>query len=97
VSRAERQEGHGHRQDDAARVQRVATSGTFSLGRETFGVDDDVWFVGHDEEVLIVDAAHDAPAIHRAVAARRVTAIVCAHALDDRIDVAAERPHVPTL
>ncbi|MFE2521201.1 MBL fold metallo-hydrolase [Streptomyces mirabilis] len=83
-------QGHGREQDHAVRVQRVVTSGTFSLDGETFDVDNNVWLVGDDEEVLIVDAAHDAPTIHQAVAGRRVTAIVCTHAHDDHIDAAAE-------
>ncbi|MFC8196911.1 MBL fold metallo-hydrolase [Streptomyces sp. NPDC060006] len=72
------------------RVERVVTSGTFSLDGETFDVDNNVWLVGDDEEVLIVDAAHDAQTIREAVADRRVTAIVCTHAHDDHIDAAAE-------
>ncbi|MGP4051023.1 MBL fold metallo-hydrolase [Streptomyces sp. 2A115] len=72
------------------RVERVVTSGTFSLDGETFEVDNNVWLVGDDEEVLIVDAAHDARAIHEAVAGRRVTAVVCTHAHDDHVDAAAD-------
>ncbi|MEV0218998.1 MBL fold metallo-hydrolase [Streptomyces sp. NPDC050704] len=72
------------------RVERVVTSGTFSLDGDTFEVDNNVWLVGDDEEVLIVDAAHDAPTIHAAVAGRRVTAIACTHAHDDHVDAAAE-------
>lgn len=72
----------------AVRVERVVTSGTFSLDGEAFDVDNNVWLVGDDEEVLVVDAAHDAGAIHRATAGRRVTAIVCTHAHDDHIDAA---------
>ncbi|MFF8910472.1 MBL fold metallo-hydrolase [Streptomyces olivaceoviridis] len=69
----------------AVRVERVVTSGTFSLDGGTFDVDTNVWLVG-DDEVLVPDAAHDAGAIHhatagrRATADRRVTAIVCTHA-----------------
>ncbi|MGW3412679.1 MBL fold metallo-hydrolase [Streptomyces sp. NPDC000888] len=72
------------------RVQRVVTSGTFSLDGDTFDVDNNVWLLGDDEEVLIVDAAHDARTIHQAVAGREVAAIVCTHAHDDHIDAAVE-------
>ncbi|MEV6172305.1 MBL fold metallo-hydrolase [Streptomyces sp. NPDC051954] len=71
------------------RVDRVVTEGTFSLDGDTFDVDNNVWLVGDDEEVLIVDAAHDARTIHGAVAGRHVAAIVCTHAHDDHIDAAA--------
>ncbi|MFI5686085.1 MBL fold metallo-hydrolase [Streptomyces sp. NPDC051636] len=72
------------------RVERVVTSGTFSLDGETFDVDNNVWLIGDDEEVLVVDAAHDARAIGKAVGGRHVTAIVCTHAHDDHMDAAAE-------
>ncbi|WP_330280310.1 MULTISPECIES: MBL fold metallo-hydrolase [unclassified Streptomyces] len=73
-----------------ARAERVITSGTFSLDGETFDVDNNVWLIGDDEEVLIVDAAHDAGSITAAVAGRRVTAIVCTHGHDDHIGAAAD-------
>ncbi|MET9437118.1 MBL fold metallo-hydrolase [Streptomyces sp. NPDC006551] len=71
------------------RAERVVTIGTFTLDDETFDVDNNVWLVGDDEEVLIVDAAHDAPAILAAVAGRRVTAVVGTHGHDDHIGAAA--------
>ncbi|NBE51472.1 MBL fold metallo-hydrolase [Streptomyces boluensis] len=72
------------------RVERVVTSGTFSLDGETFDVDNNVWIVGDGAEVLVVDAAHDAAAITAAVAGRRVTAVVCTHGHDDHIGAAAD-------
>ncbi|MER7110029.1 MBL fold metallo-hydrolase [Streptomyces sp. NPDC000229] len=82
------------------RAQRVVTSGTFSLDGETFDVDNNVWLVGDDEEVLIVDAAHAPRTIAAAVAGRRVTAIVCTHGHDDHIGAApalAEATGAPVL
>ncbi|MFI7011077.1 MBL fold metallo-hydrolase [Streptomyces sp. NPDC050145] len=72
----------------SVRVERVVTSGTFSLDGETFDVDNNVWLIGDDTEVLVVDAAHDAPAILAAVAGRRVVAVVCTHGHDDHIGAA---------
>ncbi|MFE1194614.1 MBL fold metallo-hydrolase [Streptomyces olivaceoviridis] len=62
----------------AVRVERAVTSGSGGLDGGTFDVDTNVRLVGDDEEVLVPGAAHDAEAIHRATAGRRVTAIVCA-------------------
>jgi len=73
-----------------AEVDCVVTSGTFSLDGETWNVDNNVWLIGDDTEVIIVDAAHDAEAILGAVGDRAVVAIVCTHAHDDHIGVAGE-------
>jgi glyoxylase-like metal-dependent hydrolase (beta-lactamase superfamily II) len=71
-------------------IQQVVTSGTFSLDGGTWDVDNNVWLLGDDEQVLIIDAAHDADAIIAAVAGRRVIAIACTHAHDDHVNVAPE-------
>jgi glyoxylase-like metal-dependent hydrolase (beta-lactamase superfamily II) len=72
------------------RVDKIVTSGTFSLDGGTWDVDNNVWLIGDDDEVIVVDAAHDADAIVAAVAGRRVTALVCTHAHDDHIDAAGD-------
>lgn len=74
----------------ALRVEKVVTSGTFSLDGGTWDVDNNVWLVGDDEEVLVVDAAHLAQPILEAVGSRRVVAIACTHAHDDHITVAPQ-------
>jgi len=71
-----------------ARVEKVVTSGTFSLDGGTWDVDNNVWLVGDDEDVIVIDAAHDADAISAAVGNRRVNAILCTHGHDDHIDAA---------
>ncbi len=40
------------------RVERVVTSGLFSLDGEDFEVDNNVWLVGDDDRVVVIDAAH---------------------------------------
>lgn len=83
-----------------ARIEHLVTSGTFSLDGGTWDVDNNVWLVGDDSEVVVIDAAHDADAIAEAVGDRRLVAIVCTHAHDDHIDAApalAERTGAPIL
>jgi glyoxylase-like metal-dependent hydrolase (beta-lactamase superfamily II) len=71
-------------------IGHLVTSGTFSLDGGTWDVDNNVWLVGDDHEVVVIDAAHDPDAIANAVGDRRLTAIVSTHAHDDHIDAAAE-------
>ena len=44
--------------------------GTFSLDGGTWDVDNNVWLVGDEREVVVIDAAHDADAIAAAVGDR---------------------------
>ena len=74
----------------AARVDRVVTHGTFSIDGEDFEVDNNIWLVGDDAEVLVIDAAHQAAPIAEAVAGRRVVAILCTHGHNDHINAAVE-------
>jgi len=46
-----------------ARIEKVVTAGTFSLDGGTWDVENNVWLLGDDHEVLVIDAAHDATAI----------------------------------
>ncbi|WP_111767985.1 MBL fold metallo-hydrolase [Nakamurella deserti] len=71
-----------------ARIEHLTTSGTFSLDGGTWDVDNNVWLVGDDSEVVLIDAPHDSAAITAAVDGRTVTAILCTHAHDDHIDAA---------
>jgi glyoxylase-like metal-dependent hydrolase (beta-lactamase superfamily II) len=74
----------------AARIEHLVTSGVFSLDGQDFDVDNNVWLIGDDTEVIVVDAAHEAASILAAVGDRRLTAIVCTHAHNDHINAAAE-------
>jgi glyoxylase-like metal-dependent hydrolase (beta-lactamase superfamily II) len=74
----------------SARVERVVTSGIFSLDGDDFEVDNNIWLVGDDEAVVIIDAAHDAATIAEAVGDRRVDLIICTHGHNDHINAAAD-------
>ncbi|MGR4852806.1 MBL fold metallo-hydrolase [Streptomyces sp. LARHCF252] len=53
-------------------------------------VDNNVWIVGDDAEAIVIDAAHDAEAMARALGDRVLRAIVCTHAHDDHVGAASE-------
>lgn len=72
------------------RIDRVVTSGTFNLDGGSWEVDNNVWLVGDDAHVVVIDAAHDADAILGAVDERDVLAIICTHAHDDHVNAAPE-------
>jgi glyoxylase-like metal-dependent hydrolase (beta-lactamase superfamily II) len=71
-------------------IERVVTSGTFSLDGGDFEVDNNVWLVGDGEEVLVIDAAHDHRPILAAVGDREVVAIVATHGHNDHINAGAD-------
>jgi glyoxylase-like metal-dependent hydrolase (beta-lactamase superfamily II) len=82
------------------RIDRVVTSGQFCLDGGCWDVENNIWLIGDDNEVLVVDAAHTAQRIIDAVGDRTVVAVLCTHAHNDHVTVApelAERFDAPIL
>jgi glyoxylase-like metal-dependent hydrolase (beta-lactamase superfamily II) len=73
-----------------ARIERVVVPGVFSLDGEDFDVENNVWLIGDDDEVLVIDAPHDAAPIVEAIGGRNVTAIVLTHGHNDHITAAVD-------
>ncbi|MDO5736793.1 MAG: MBL fold metallo-hydrolase [Propionibacteriaceae bacterium] len=71
-------------------ITHAVTKGTFSLDGQTFDVENNVWIVGDNKEVVVIDAPHDVDTIMAAVDGRSVKAIICTHAHDDHVRVAPE-------
>lgn len=71
-------------------IEHLTTDGAFSLDGQSFDVTNNVWLVGDDDEVVVIDAAHDAARIAEAVGGRRVPTIVCTHGHNDHINAAVE-------
>lgn len=69
----------------AVRLENIVTSGTFSLDGGTWDVDNNVYILGDDSEVLVFDPSHDAAAVKEKVGDRKVKAILLTHAHDDHI------------
>jgi glyoxylase-like metal-dependent hydrolase (beta-lactamase superfamily II) len=70
------------------RIDKVVISGVFSLDGQDFDVDNNVWLLGDDDEVLVIDAPHDAAPIVEAVGGRKVAGIVLTHGHNDHITAA---------
>jgi len=75
-------------------VQNLVTSGVFELDGGSWDVDNNVWIVGDDAEVIVIDAAHDAKAIANVVGERKLAAIVCTHAHNDHVNAAPQLAEV---
>jgi glyoxylase-like metal-dependent hydrolase (beta-lactamase superfamily II) len=73
-----------------AQIQHVVTAGQFSLGGQTFDVENNIWIVGDDEDVVVIDAAHDAPPILDGIGGRTVCCILCTHGHNDHINAAID-------
>ncbi len=80
------------------RIERVRTEGTFSIDGEDFHVENNIWLVGDDERVVVIDAAHHAAPIIDAAGGRQVVMILATHGHNDHINAAvelAEAVHAP--
>jgi glyoxylase-like metal-dependent hydrolase (beta-lactamase superfamily II) len=73
-----------------AAIEQVVTHGTFELDGGSWEVDNNIWLVGDDSEVVVFDAAHSAEPILDAVRGRNVVAVVCTHGHNDHVTVAPE-------
>ncbi|MBS1265278.1 MAG: hypothetical protein MAG471_01119 [Acidimicrobiaceae bacterium] len=71
------------------RIDHVVTSGVFSLDGDDFDVDNNIWIIGDERDVVVVDAAHDHRPILEAVAGRNVLGVLCTHGHNDHINAAA--------
>jgi glyoxylase-like metal-dependent hydrolase (beta-lactamase superfamily II) len=71
-------------------IERIVTSGTFELDGGSWEVDNNIWLVGDDSDVVVFDAAHNAEPIVAAVRGRNVVAVVCTHGHNDHVTVAPE-------
>jgi hypothetical protein len=70
------------------RIERVVTNGTFALDGGTWEVDNNIWLVGDDSEVVIVDSIRD-----RLFTLPEETRVHTGHG-DATTTIGAEAPHL---
>jgi glyoxylase-like metal-dependent hydrolase (beta-lactamase superfamily II) len=69
-------------------IERVTTSGIFSLDGQDFEVENNIWIVGDDREVVVIDAAHNHRPMAERVADRTTVAVIATHGHNDHINAA---------
>jgi glyoxylase-like metal-dependent hydrolase (beta-lactamase superfamily II) len=69
-------------------IELVTTDGMFRLDGGEWEVTNNIWLVGDDREVVVIDAAHDATPIVAAINGRTVAAIALTHGHNDHINAA---------
>ncbi len=72
------------------RVDHVTTQGIFSIDGGDYEVENNIWILGDDTDVVVFDAAHDAAPIVEAVGGRRTRMILATHGHNDHINAAAD-------
>lgn len=78
-----------------ARIERVVTRGWVGAGQpdlppEGVELENNVWIVGDDSEVLVIDAGHEAETIANAVGDRDALGILLTHGHADHINAAVD-------
>ena len=71
-------------------IEHAETSGLFKLDGGEWEVDNNIWVVGDDTEVYIIDAAHSVDPIAEVVGDRAVKGIIRTHGHNDHITVAPQ-------
>ncbi len=75
---------------DTARIENVVSSGMLTVDGAAHDVENNTWIIGDDDEVIVIDPAHDAAAVLDAVGGREVLAVIATHGHADHIAAALE-------
>jgi glyoxylase-like metal-dependent hydrolase (beta-lactamase superfamily II) len=73
-----------------ARIERVTSKGKCTVDDVEYKVESNTYIVGDDEEVIVIDPAHDAEAILKKVGDREVMAVICTDGLDAHLNCVLE-------
>ena len=69
-------------------IELLNTRGIFALDGGEWPVTNNIWLVGDDSEVVVIDAAHNSSAIIAALHGRKLRAILLTHGHNDHINAA---------
>ena len=72
------------------KIDKLVIPGTFSLDGKDYDVENNVWLVGDEARVVVIDAPHDAAPIVEAVGGRQLDGIVCTHGHNDHVNAAVD-------
>lgn len=73
-----------------ARIEQVVSKGKCTFEDTEYEVESNTYIVGNDDEVIVIDPAHDAEAILKQVGDREVMAVICTDGLDAHLNVVLE-------
>jgi glyoxylase-like metal-dependent hydrolase (beta-lactamase superfamily II) len=73
-----------------ARIDKLVTSGKATVDDTEYDVENNTYVVGDDEVVIVIDPAHDAEAILKAVGEREVMAVICTDGRDCHLNAVLE-------
>ncbi|MBC6463367.1 MBL fold metallo-hydrolase [Actinomadura sp. HBU206391] len=73
-----------------ARIEQVVSAGKCTLDDTEYDVENNTWIVGDDDAVIVIDPAHDAEAILKAVDGREVMAVICTDGHDAHLNTVLE-------
>ncbi|REE95887.1 MBL fold metallo-hydrolase [Thermomonospora umbrina] len=69
-----------------ARIEQVVSKGKCTLDDTEYEVESNTYIVGDDDEVIVIDPAHDAEAILKEVGKREVMAVICTDGNDQHLN-----------
>lgn len=73
-----------------ARIEELTTSGKCTREDTEYDVASNTYIVGDDDEVIVVDPAHDADRILKAVGEREIMAVICTDGMDAHLNAVLE-------
>lgn len=73
-----------------ARIEELTTSGKCTREDTEYDVASNTYIVGDDDEVIVIDPAHDADRILKAVGEREIMAVICTDGMDAHLNAVLE-------